>query len=105
MCGGKEKVSEITDLQAEIAAWADTLFPDRTVHDVTRKLVCEELPEFLLDPVPGELADVLILVFDLANLLGIDVHQAILDKVKINANRRWRQDPDSGLMKHVKEED
>ncbi len=41
------------------------------------------------DELAGELADVANYLFQLAYLLGIDLEQAILDKLKINYDRNW----------------
>jgi NTP pyrophosphatase (non-canonical NTP hydrolase) len=37
----------------------------------------------------GELADVALYLLQLASVSGIDLEQAILKKLEINANRRW----------------
>jgi NTP pyrophosphatase (non-canonical NTP hydrolase) len=37
----------------------------------------------------GELADVALYLLQLASVLGIDLEQAILEKLKINATREW----------------
>lgn len=39
-----------------------------------------------------ELADVLLYLLQLARLHGIDLAQAVLDKLAVNAGRRWEQD-------------
>jgi NTP pyrophosphatase (non-canonical NTP hydrolase) len=93
----------IRGLQREIAEWADEVFPHRTIHDVLAKLVMEEIPELLLSLKPEEFADLLVLALDGANLLGIDVQQAVHDKMAINRARTWVIDPATGLLKHVKE--
>jgi NTP pyrophosphatase (non-canonical NTP hydrolase) len=41
------------------------------------------------DELAGELADVALYLLQLASLLGIDLEQAVLDKLKINATREW----------------
>jgi NTP pyrophosphatase (non-canonical NTP hydrolase) len=40
----------------------------------------------------GELADVALYLLQLASLAGIDLEQAILDKLARNYNRRWEAD-------------
>ncbi len=37
----------------------------------------------------GELADVLLYLLQIASLSGIDLGQAVLDKLKINDRRQW----------------
>jgi len=41
------------------------------------------------DALAGELADVALYLLQLAYLTGIDLEQAILDKLEINYNRKW----------------
>ena len=96
-------MNSIREVQTNIAAWADTVFPHRTVNDALTKLVMEEIPELLLDPSPEELADVLVLVLDVAHLMGVDIQQAVHDKMEINRKRRWIINAKTGLLNHIKE--
>ncbi|MDE6432962.1 MAG: hypothetical protein K2L07_01890 [Lachnospiraceae bacterium] len=41
------------------------------------------------DSVKGELADVLIVLIALSNLVGVNLYEAIYEKEKINIERRW----------------
>ncbi len=41
------------------------------------------------DELAGELADVLLYLLQLASLSGIDLGQAVLDKLQINHGREW----------------
>jgi NTP pyrophosphatase (non-canonical NTP hydrolase) len=41
----------------------------------------------------GELADVTLYLLQLASVLGIDLEQAVLDKLQINQKRTWDVDP------------
>lgn len=41
------------------------------------------------DELAGELADVALYLLQLASVAGIDLEQAILDKIEINKNRKW----------------
>jgi hypothetical protein len=93
----------LATIRAEIQAWADMMAPNRTAHGALCKLVLEEIPEFLsnLDS-PGEYADCLILLIDIATLRGIDIEQAVADKMNVNKHRIWRHNPETGFMKHVK---
>lgn len=43
------------------------------------------------DALAGELADVALYLLQLAYLTGIDLEQAILDKLAINYNREWTE--------------
>jgi NTP pyrophosphatase (non-canonical NTP hydrolase) len=44
------------------------------------------------DELPGELADVALYLLQLASVSGIDLEQAILDKLQQNYTRQWDQD-------------
>ena len=43
------------------------------------------------DALAGELADVALYLLQLAYLTGIDLEQAILDKLEINYDRKWSE--------------
>jgi len=93
---------DIGMLQEQIAAWADKIFPDRTVFNSTTKLILEEIPEWLQDQDdPHEYADLVILILDIAYLKGIDVKKAVLEKMEINRKRKWKKDPNTGFMNHI----
>jgi NTP pyrophosphatase (non-canonical NTP hydrolase) len=47
-----------------------------------------------MEDLPGELADVSLYLLQLASVLGIDLEQAILDKLEINYGRTWDQAKD-----------
>ncbi len=44
------------------------------------------------DELAGELADVALYLLQLASISGIDLEQAILDKLETNAGRQWDQE-------------
>jgi len=102
--GNFRKRDQIGDLQERITSWADTIFPDRTPYDALRKMVLEEIPELLHEGLddPEEWADVFILMFDAANLRGIDIVKATNDKMTKNEARKWKLNKETGLMNHVK---
>lgn len=41
----------------------------------------------------GELADVMLYLMQLASLSGIDLGEAVVDKLMVNHNRTWDDDP------------
>ena len=43
------------------------------------------------DSVKGELADVLIVLISISNLVDVDLYEAIYEKEKINIERRWEK--------------
>lgn len=50
---------------------------------------------------PMELADVFILALDLAYLQGTDISRVVIEKMAVNAGRKWIIQ-DNGRMTHVK---
>lgn len=91
-----------TSLRTLIVEWADEVFPQRTVLNAIQKMMMEEIPEYLMDRGnPMELADLGILLYDIAHLDGVDLDDAIRRKMKINKFRVWAIDPRTGLLNHV----
>lgn len=43
----------------------------------------------------GELADVTLYLLQLARIAGIDLEQAVLDKLKVNYGRTWNQEEET----------
>lgn len=90
--------------KGEVAAWASQTFPRRTPQGVFLKMF-EELGELVNDPKsPGELADVLIMVLDLAAMNDINVGMALRDKMAVNYKRTWAWNEEMGIAQHVGED-
>ena len=88
----------IRGMQDYIHDWANETFPEREFKTTMAKLVLEEIPEFMAAPDdPGEFADLVILIFDLASMRGIDVYSAVAEKMHVNEQRTWKKD-DTGLF-------
>lgn len=92
-------------VQHEIRRWADATFgTDRTAYMALAKLVLEEIPEMLeykrLQPdgpdLGGEVADIFILLMDVAEMWGIDLATAIQNKMAINYGRTWKRGHSTG---------
>lgn len=95
----------ITFLQKDVAEWANGLWPNRSAMTALTKMQMEEIPELITGGLEAsELADVGILLLDIAALRKIDLGQAIRDKMKINRERTWKVNPETGLAHHIKEE-
>ena len=93
--------ADIRQLQDRITKWADANFPNRTTADILLKLY-EEVGEYARDPKSSlEFGDVMILLLDVANRNGIDVHRAIEEKMDMNEKRQWRVDENTRIMRHV----
>lgn len=79
---------DIGILQQAIGKWADEVYPVRTPFNSLIKLVMEEIPGFLQNTGdPGEYADLVILILDIGYLCGVEVRQAVLDKMEANRTR------------------
>lgn len=91
----------ISELQRDIVAWADDVFPDRTPSSGFLKLF-EEIGEVLCSPRdPLEWADVFIMLFDLAHHHGVDdLQTAIKLKMEQNRARKWTAS-ETGTMQHT----
>lgn len=99
---GPEASPSIEEMQADIAQWADTVYPNRTAHGSLAKLVMEEIPEFITCKMkdPLEYADLVIMILDIAHLQGINVGRAVVKKMHINRKRTWKVEEGTGFLKH-----
>lgn len=81
--------------------WANHAIPNRTKTSTIRKLMAEmgELADSDFAD-PSEFADVLICLYDLADLAGVDLSSAVADKVLVNASRNWVQQK-NGTYQHI----
>ncbi len=63
----------------------------------------EEIDEFLKDPVDaGEIADLAIMLYAYANVIGVNLTAAVVVKHRINRNRSWGTPSETGV--HHKED-
>lgn len=99
--------NDLRDVQDEIHRWAGEQFPHRTDHHAIYKLVVEEIPELMMhkkekgmQDIGLELADCFILLMDLASMWGVELDDAIYEKMQINYARQWNMD-ENGIMQHV----
>lgn len=94
--------SDIRVITAKIEAWCDQVYPGRTKEQMIEKLK-EEFQELTDRPLDAwEMADIAIILFDLANHLGFDLPKLIHHKMEINNRRKWEING-QGLLKHVKD--
>jgi predicted house-cleaning noncanonical NTP pyrophosphatase (MazG superfamily) len=90
---------DLREITAEIVQWCDGVFPDRTVELVAEKLA-EEMQELKDQPFDAwEMADVLIILLDLCDMLGFDPAKLIKHKMSVNKKRSWLIN-EQGLLKH-----
>lgn len=97
---------ELGQLVEEVRAWAALTFPDQKPLGIARHLENEigELLTALEDPTPTnvreELADVALLVLDLAGFLEIDLEAAIREKFAVIRSRTWGEENEAGFHEH-----
>lgn len=107
-------------LQKQIADWQRKTFGKNTAHisGMTKHLLKEviEIREATLDidtqsknpieyveKIQNELADVIILTAGLADAYGIDLEDAVKDKMNVNKKRKWKQPDQDGVIEHEDE--
>lgn len=91
---------DIRDITAEIRAWCDQVYPDRTRDQMISKIM-EEFQELAEKPLDAwEMADILIIMLDLCHHLGFDIAKIVHHKMDINRKRQWQVN-EQGILKHV----
>lgn len=93
------------DLQNEIVAFTNKTFGQSTVDAKLRHLA-DEVEETRATPEDRlEWADCVILLLDAAHRAGLtldDLHQAVKQKMEINASRKWGAPDEHGVVRHIK---
>lgn len=88
----ESKMKEINknENQKTICEWAKGVFGDKANNiNVYKEKLKEEIEEFFLSQNPDELADIYIVIVQLANILNSDLQTLVNDKMKINRERKW----------------
>lgn len=98
-----------TETQRSISAWADDTFGDAGSHARTAARANEEMAELLAtltndlrsnEKAIDECADIVIILFRLADRMGFDLLAEVDRKMLINRGRTWKRDG-SGHGYHV----
>lgn len=89
----------IDELADAVREQADRLFPHRTDTSMYLKMF-KELGEMIEEGDPDEVADILIMVLDFAKRKQINIQSVIVNKMRINDNRKWVVN-ELGVMRHV----
>jgi len=96
-------------LQRYISGWQRLQFGEGRALPAAHHLR-EEVDELIADlekDAPGvaeEVADCALLVFAVADHLGIDLFEAIIAKMQTNISRKWGQPDDNGVIRHIRAE-
>jgi len=110
-------MTDTKELQRVIAEWSRATFggdEDRTeTYRVGRRWgmwahLMKEHKELLdaltagdLKKIRNELADCTVLLFDMAEISGIDIGEAMLEKLEVNKKRKWGKPDANGCVEHV----
>lgn len=100
-------IQELTQAMHDFVEGKGWYAPDSPKPQTPKNIACslvieaaEVLEHFQWSPevsnskeLAGELADVALYLLQLASVAGIDLEQAILDKLVVNASRTWPLDP------------
>ena len=88
-------------LMREALAWQAATFPHRTLHSISTHLLREatELREHPSDA--SEMADVFLLLGSLAHENGVNLAQAVAEKLAKNKARQWGTPDSDGVVSHV----
>lgn len=90
----------IDDLAAISKNVGDSLFPGRTDASMFLKLYSEIAEMIESGGAPDEVADVFIMLLDYAARKCIRIEDAVMHKMRVNANREWEL-TESGVYQHV----
>jgi len=105
--------SSLDQVQKLVLAWQAENFDDRasvpgTIHHLNTELkeLVESIGKGDIAEIQQEMADLLILVFQLSALLNVDLGEATLEKLVTLTNRDYSAPPDElGRIFHVKPEE
>jgi NTP pyrophosphatase (non-canonical NTP hydrolase) len=96
----------LTIREAQTAVWANKLAKGFNTTDVSLEfnLLTEELGEAIKawrhgDGLAGELADVALYVMSLAEMTGVDLGEAVAEKMAVNRARRYMQTETGAFVK------
>lgn len=87
---------------AEAVTWANQTFDTTSRAKATH--ICREALELRENPADGgEMADILILLAHLADREGVNLAEAVRQKLAINRQRRYGESDADGVVEHVRE--
>ena len=86
-----QSMDSISALQGYVVNWADQKLGERSYDNAFNKLdeEIQELKDAGVDGRSDEMADVFIMLLDMANMAGIDISRAVHNKLTINWARNW----------------
>lgn len=96
-------MATLNDIVTCIVRWQRETFTQATPSSILAHLEREfkELSEHPDDP--SELADIVILILGLADIQGINLEMALVDKHSENLCRRWGKPDAQGVVEHIRD--
>lgn len=95
-------MNDTLQFQREVSTWAQETFPNQTPASKLAHL-CDEVEELKLCPDDGEeMADIFILLLNLAEMNGFDLMHEARAKMTKNRARKWGKPDERGVCKHIK---
>jgi len=98
---GRPTVDDLTTLQKDLGDWAAVTFPDSTEESIIAHLRSEVNKELHPGCDSSELADVAILVCQLATKRNLRLFDLMNAKHAINLKRKWGPKNADGFWEHV----
>lgn len=106
-----EQLRPYVDIQSDITDWAEKTFKSQNAMSKFNHLEKEvlELRNAIenadLDNIREEIADCMILLFNLAGYYQINAIESVLKKHEINKKRTWGEPDEFGVCEHIREQD
>ena len=100
MFGPENSGLSVDELASVVRAQADVLFPNRTDASMFLKLYSEIGEMVESGGAADECADVAIMFLDFVSRKGVNLEEAIHNKMAINGRRLWKED-NNGVFRHV----
>jgi len=95
-------MNETLQFQREVSEWAKATFPNQTPSSKLAHMR-EEFAELVADPTDGEeMADIFILLLNLADMHGFDLMEQARAKMAKNRARKWGKPDERGVCHHIK---
>lgn len=89
-------------LTAEIVAWQRETFPHGTAESVVAHLIKEVVELAKAPRDPSEIADCYFLVVGAADRAGVNLVDAVADKLAVNRSRVWGKPDAQGVVEHIR---
>jgi len=107
----KEMSRTLSDWIKEITEWQDSVFTEATPLSAATHLQ-REVRELIFDLTNAnpksarlEAADCFFLLIGVAHLSGIDLEEALAEKMVINKARKWGKPDSDGVVEHIRVDD